>query len=281
MFEIKKIQYRKMDVTEWLGDEDQPMRGFAWSGGSERVTNGIWIWSDIFTYDKENGEKIAIILLDTQGTFDTQSTVRDSATIFAMSTLLSSVQCYNLKNNIQEDDLQHLHLFTEYGRLVMKDSGDTPFQRLQFIVRDWYYPHEHAFGQIGGKCLLEKRLAVSPSQDKELQILRKQIRPCFTEIQCFLMPHPGLVVTEPEFDGCIRRINDQFLEQVKVLVPMLLAPENLIIKKIHKQIVTAENLFEYIKSYLNIFASDEMPALKSILTVGFLFEQRRNIFDET
>ena len=38
---------------------------------------------------------------------------------------------------LQEDDLQHLHYFTEYGRLAMEDSGEVPFQKLQFVVRDW------------------------------------------------------------------------------------------------------------------------------------------------
>lgn len=42
-----------MDVTDWLGDEDEPMKGFEWCNGSERVTDGIWMWSDIFTYDKK------------------------------------------------------------------------------------------------------------------------------------------------------------------------------------------------------------------------------------
>ena len=80
---------------------------------------------------------MAVALVDTQGSFDKNSTVRDCATIFALSLMTSSVLVYNLFNNIQEDDLQHLHYFTEYGRLALEDSGQIPFQKLQFLVRDW------------------------------------------------------------------------------------------------------------------------------------------------
>lgn len=48
--------------------------------------------------------------MDTQGTFDSNSTVKDNATVFALSTMLSSVQIYNLSQNIEEDDLQHLQV---------------------------------------------------------------------------------------------------------------------------------------------------------------------------
>lgn len=48
--------------------------------------------------------------MDTQGAFDSQSTVKDCATIFALSTMISSVQVYNVTSNIQEDDLQHLQV---------------------------------------------------------------------------------------------------------------------------------------------------------------------------
>ena len=81
-------------------------------------------------------------------------TVRDCATIFALSAMLSSVLVYNLTSNIQEDDLQHLQLFTEYGRLAIEDSGETPFQKLMFLVRDWSYPYENDFGLEGGKDIL-------------------------------------------------------------------------------------------------------------------------------
>ena len=48
--------------------------------------------------------------MDTQGAFDSQSTVKDCATVFALSTMLSSTQVYNITSNIQEDDLQHLQV---------------------------------------------------------------------------------------------------------------------------------------------------------------------------
>ncbi len=89
------------------------------------------------------------------------STVRDCATIFALSAMLSSILVYNLTGNIQEDDLQHLGMFTEYGRLALEDSGEKPFQKLQFLVRDWSYPYEAAFGAEGGDTVVNKRLQVS------------------------------------------------------------------------------------------------------------------------
>lgn len=47
---------------------------------------------------------------------------------------------------------------------------------------------------------------ISENQHEELQNVRKHIHSCFTNISCFLMPHPGLkVATNPHFDGRIKR----------------------------------------------------------------------------
>ena len=112
---------------------------------------------------------------------------------------------YNLFNNIQEDDLQvdevgidvdvhvhvhalrdwsnftsqHLHYFTEYGRLALEDSGQVPFQKLQYLVRDWQvfiltaelhwlsswfsyfqFPYEYPYGAEGGAAVLGKQIQV-------------------------------------------------------------------------------------------------------------------------
>jgi atlastin len=37
-------------------------------------------------------------------------------------------QVYNVAAMIREDDLQHLQLFTEYGRMALEQSAATPFQ---------------------------------------------------------------------------------------------------------------------------------------------------------
>merc|ERR1712013_587209 len=77
---------------------------------------------------------VAVVLMDTQGAFDRKTSLRATITVFALSLLTSSTFIYNLDENIQEDDLQHLQFFTNYGKLALDDSGDTPFQKLVFTV---------------------------------------------------------------------------------------------------------------------------------------------------
>ncbi|XP_023944595.1 atlastin [Bicyclus anynana] len=251
---------------EWMGAENEPLSGFSWRGGSERDTAGLLLWSQPFKATLDSGEKVVVYLMDTQGTFDSESTVRDNATIFALSTMLSSVQIYNLSQNIEEDDLQHLQLFTDYGRLAQESSGGKPFQRLQLLVRDWSFPYEHAYGAEGGRELLDKRLTVHEGQHHELQSLRKHIASCFEELACFLMPHPGLkVATNPEFNGKLSDISQDFKNSLRQFVPMLLAPENLILKRIGGQKLKSKDLWLYFKSYMNIFNGSSLPEPKTIL----------------
>lgn len=251
---------------DWIGSDDMPLEGFSWRGGSERDTTGILLWSEVFTSELPNGEEVAVILMDTQGAFDSESTVRDCATVFALSTMLSSVQIYNLLHNIQEDDLQHLQLFTEYGRLALEDCDSKPFQKLQFLVRDWSFPYEAGYGEAGGNTILDRRLQISQKQHPELQSLRQHIRSCFSDISCFLMPHPGLkVATNPEFDGKLSDIESDFKNYLQKLVPLILAPERLIAKEIAGQKVKAKELVQYFKSYIDIYKGDELPEPKSML----------------
>ncbi|XP_078505148.1 atlastin-2 isoform X2 [Lissotriton helveticus] len=256
----------KQDESGWMGGLNEPLTGFTWRGGCERETTGIQVWSEVFQITKPDGTRVAVLLMDTQGAFDSQSTIKDCATVFALSTMTSSVQVYNLSQNIQEDDLQHLQLFTEYGRLAMEEIYQKPFQTLMFLIRDWSYPYEHPYGLEGGSKFLEKRLQVKQHQHEELQNVRKHIHSCFTNLGCFLLPHPGLkVATNPTFDGRLTDIDDDFKKELENLVPLLLSPENLVEKEISGSKVTCRDLVEYFKAYIKIYQGEELPHPKSML----------------
>ncbi|KAF7659004.1 hypothetical protein LDENG_00004330 [Lucifuga dentata] len=261
------LRYMHSQQSEsWMGGDDEPLTGFTWRGGCERETTGIQIWSQVFVVDKPDGTKVAVLLVDTQGAFDSQSTIKDCATVFALSTMTSSVQVYNLSQNIQEDDLQHLQLFTEYGRLAMEEIYLKPFQSLMFLIRDWSYPYEHSYGLEGGNAFLERRLQVKQNQHEELQNVRKHIHSCFSNIGCFLLPHPGLkVATNPYFDGRLRDIDDDFKQELAKLVPLLLAPDKLVEKEIGGNKVMCRDLVEYFKAYIKIYQGEELPHPKSML----------------
>lgn len=141
--------------------------------------------------ESSKAEEVAVLLMDTQGTFDCVSTMKESMRIFSLSIMTSSVQIYNVLNNIEDHHLQHLQFFAEYGRLAKEKTEARPFQKLLFLVRDWRWPKEKAYGFDGGKLLLNSHLEVKDSQATELKELRERILSTFKDIACFLMPYPG------------------------------------------------------------------------------------------
>lgn len=234
------------------------------------------MWSEVFTHDFDNGEKVAIILLDTQGIFDDESSTKDCTATFAISMMLSSMQCYNVMQNVQEDDLQHLELFTEYGRLAMQQTDEKPFQNLMFIVRDWPYAEQYSFGN--GQNFIEKKLIGSNKQTDEMRELRGRLRQSFGKINAFLMPHPGFTVAEGKFTGDdLQQIDSRFIEYVQELVPSIFAPESLIIKQINGQKLRARDLIAYLQAYVDVFNSDSLPEPKSVLMVRSIHFQNEHL----
>uniref|UniRef100_A0A8C9TP49 Atlastin 3 n=1 Tax=Scleropages formosus TaxID=113540 RepID=A0A8C9TP49_SCLFO len=258
-----RYMYRKSE-SNWLGAEDEPLTGFSWRGGSEPETTGIQLWSEVFLVEKRDGTEVAVVLMDTQGAFDTQSTVKDCATIFALSTMTSSMQVHSSRPCLLLQT--HRLLFTEYGRLAMDEIFLKPFQSLMFLIRDWSFPYEYSYGFKGGSDFLDKRLQVKEAQHEELQSVREHIHSCFTSISCFLLPHPGLkVATSPSFRGQLSDVAPEFKEGLLTLIPTLFKPDNLAEKEINGNKVTCRGLLEYFKAYIKIYQGEDLPHPKSML----------------
>lgn len=71
------------------GGAGEALRSFEWRGGVERMTTGIWVWSEPFVRRTEGGKEVAVLVVDTQGMFDNETSMGLTACIFAVSTLVS------------------------------------------------------------------------------------------------------------------------------------------------------------------------------------------------
>lgn len=242
-------------------------QGFKWRGGKKPETNGIWVWSEIFTHREWNGDKLAIILMDTQGIFDNESSTNDCTSIFALSMLLSSVQCFNVLRNVEEDKLQFLELCMNYAQLAMKDSHDVAvFQNLLFIVRDWQNSEEHDFGY----CMefVNDLLTENANQTPEMRELRNQTCKSINNIEAFLMSHPGKCMSQNKnFNGDLKSINQDFVEQVETLVQSICAPQNLTVKRINGEKMRVEQFTTLLRKYVDLFKDGERPEPKAIWMV--------------
>ncbi|KAL7521083.1 hypothetical protein ACHAWX_005776 [Stephanocyclus meneghinianus] len=238
------------DARNWYERTlNQHEGSFDWRGGTERNTTGMWMWSDPYFLPRNQGEEVAVLLVDTQGMFDHETTVGLTAAIFGLSTLLSSYQIYNVDKRIQEDNLQQLALFSEYGRMALEaeakaagmtkeggekvtevnedfqaskqaapstkaDTPKAPFQKIEFLVRDWQNFDTEDESDIASMeaemaSYLDHVLAERAASD--LKETRDQIHSCFEEVSCFMMTHPGFAVVKNKYEGDVNKIDRLFL----------------------------------------------------------------------
>lgn len=165
----------------------------------------------------------------------------------------------NLKCNFQ--------FATEIARFtaVETDSFSKPFQKLMFIIRDWISPEEYEYGIAGGNKFIKTVLEVRSFHTTELKTVRQYLQKTFETIDCFLMPYPGKsVARNSTYNGRWKDIDEDFLETMKELFPIILAPGNLTIKTINGASIKAFELSVYVKQYVELFKSENMPEAKSI-----------------
>ncbi|KAL3981472.1 Guanylate-binding protein N-terminal domain family protein [Acanthocheilonema viteae] len=268
LYSLQKSQQNET-ALEWLLD-DSHLGGFHWRPGMKRDTSGIWIWGEPIMIEAANGETYAVVLMDTQGTVDNAAlSYQMSGTIFALSTLFSSLQVYNIVETILEDSLTNLSLFVEYGRLVLDESTKCkpPFQTIVFVVRDYKSSEECSYGFEGGMDYLKTMLQTSSShQSNELKAVRQEIQNCFEQTLCFLLPHPGHRVADREsFKGLVKDIKPLFKEEVKKMTAHLLNPRALQPKIVNGKTVTCRKITDMFREFAKTFDSCVIPEPQMIL----------------
>lgn len=168
---------------------------------------------------------------------------------------------------IQEDHIQNLNLFTEYGRLALEQTNEKAFQKLIFIVRDWPFPYENGYGYQ--QKVIDELLKGNEEQTPDMRELRKRITSSFSNITAYFLPHPEMtVVRDSNFTGAIDQIDPEFIKYVKELVASILKPKNLVIETVADEKLCARNLIHYLEAYIKLYNGNLIPEPSSFLEVN-------------
>ena len=253
---------RSSGLEDWLSrggekiEEGRKELGFNWRGGMEKCTEGIWVWSQPFIFTREDGSEFALILMDTQGAWDSRMSKTESSSVFGLTAALSSYLVYNVSMQIQEDKVENLHFFLECAAAAVRVLGksDELFQRLDFLVRDWSNFEEEWTDE---ECIAQMSAHLSQHLDsseiKEAAAARA-VKEMFTTVDCWLLPHPGLKIPKPSWDGSIAEISPGFIKFLqKYLSDKLFNSANLKPKILMGQEITAKAFPEVLKNFVNAF----------------------------
>uniref|UniRef100_A0A8D0BQ71 Uncharacterized protein n=1 Tax=Salvator merianae TaxID=96440 RepID=A0A8D0BQ71_SALMN len=113
-FLLRRFQNLEAENESWMGQEDEPLTGFEWRRGFNTTTKGVWIWNQPFWVSTEHG-KVAVFLMDTEGSMDIERRKEVGVKISAFSMLLSSYLILNLDKKMKDTDLEYLEKLKDHS----------------------------------------------------------------------------------------------------------------------------------------------------------------------
>eukprot|EP00047_Mylnosiga_fluctuans_P002064 m.223023 g.223023 ORF g.223023 m.223023 type:complete len:520 (+) comp10863_c0_seq1:1754-3313(+) len=247
---------------DWIKQFPEGDTGFVWRSGHNRITTGIAVWSKPFIRNI-NGQKTAVLLMDTQGTFDNQSTMTENIRVFSLGALLGSLLINNVSQQISEDKLQQLELFVKFGQLIReRDQSLSALQATCFLVRDWQNTDSYEFGLTGGDQYIKTLLAQHGKSD-ELATLRASITRSFDRINGYLMPSPGDDFKESrDPNPNTKLLREKFVDSMKKFVTW--AVNNLPVKQIASTPMTATQLCFFTVQCVEAFNQEGLPQVEGL-----------------
>ena len=246
------------DHVDWLGGQEEPLQGFT----TNKREIGISMWSDIFLHDAPNGDKFAIVIVDSKIDSDPKWTYKDNSMFFFLSSMVSSVQIFNLKGAIEGKHLDYLEFVVKFGKygLEKKDVNE-PFGKLVFLTQNSVDTH---YGFDAGKTKLDSLFKVEEGHPDDHKANIKNIIHSFKEINNYQMIAAGPKLFEKEFDGRRSQLDHAFVDQIKDFAEHVLSTDKLFVKNIHGENLDVTKYYTYLKKYAEIMKTDDLKSIAAI-----------------
>lgn len=185
--------------------------GLGIRGGEKPTTSGIDFWGEVFVIpDPQNPRnKMCVLLMDTQGLWDPNTSSRDNGRIFGLSCALSSYVIFNHMGVLQSTDLSQLATQTDFssGLAKIQSNGKKAFQQLTLLFRDCKdIDKDDSLREID-EIVSEKSESLNTSAGYKDHM--KKLRECFEDVNSVYICKPGDIDTQ-RYDGDLRKVNDMF-----------------------------------------------------------------------
>lgn len=214
--------------------------------------------------------------MDTHGLFDNQTSPDTNWKIFSLSVLISSLQIFNISGVIDENSLQHLQYAAEIAKFMKKSETDEKcFQSILFLLRDWTNKEDYSYGFKRGQKYLDTFFETNADLSIDHLGVRQSITTLFDKIDkiaCCLLPRPGEIVTQTNYDGQWKTLSLKFRKHLKKTIETILGHKNLVVKQINGQHIEGFQFAELINKYIDAFMSDDFP--KTITIFNLIVERQ-------
>ncbi|CAK8686507.1 unnamed protein product [Clavelina lepadiformis] len=221
---------------------------FVSGDGVRSTTKGIYITQTPIVLKTETKKcfEVAVFLMDVQGMFDLQQNSEVEKVLYGFSLLLSSVQFFNIRNNVDANHVATTNGCAELVGFAVEDrNGGELLQRVCFLVRDWEF-NAYQLGRLGGECYYKE--TVMSDANEQVTSLPES----FCEgVSCFLLPPPEREVRQGYQMMSISLIGRDFLQNAQDLCVEEFASEHIKPRKVNKAILSGEQLFVLAQTYVH------------------------------
>ncbi|XP_056391433.1 RING finger protein 112-like isoform X2 [Hyla sarda] len=253
-----------------LGGADETLSGFKWRSGTDSVTKGIWVWSRPFILER-NGEKMAVFVLDTEGSLDIESDRETCIKLSALSMLLSSYLIFNVNTSLKTTELDYLEMYLHVSELTGESFSLQYLQHLNILVRDWHDPDN--CGREAAKSYIDhetEKLRKSSTYHRVLETLRSP------SVSGFLLPHPGKAFLRSN-QGRLSDMDDDFRDHMITYVSDLVGGVWLHSKTdVHGAKITCGHLGQMLKDFVSTLQREHF-SFASPLEMFYALENMKNM----
>ena len=247
--------------------------GFKVGPSTNACTKGLWLWPKLLLGTNANGEKVPIVVIDTEGIGSTKVDNNYDNKVFSLAVLLSSGFIYNSLNSIDETAISNLSFIANITNSIQIKTSNNErsvaasfskhLPKFYWILRDFSLELlDQNERKISPRDYLENCLEEQPGYTEPVlkrNTIRKILKDFFPERDCFTLVRPvneevKLRSMESLTEDDLRK---EFIDQIDYMRKKIF--NNLKEKSVEGRKLTGEMYIDLIENYISCINSGSVP----------------------